>query len=215
MAKKWFIRGVTRDHANFFKSNFRVGGNVAEISPSIAAKSFKYFPRLPVAVRHRIWKHAIPAGRLVRIFYTKIQYLSGTYSNDDLGQTTFTSNTPVPSMLHACSESREIASKVYKLCLGTDQSPATVYLDLSVDTLYFGSFARKDRIFDAGTLVNTFAEEDFQNIRHLAVQYQTFKRYFCNNMHGVADFVGIQTLTLVVENNPKSETHEMVLRLGD
>lgn len=34
-------------------------------------------------------------------------------------------------------------------------------------------------------------------------------------MHGVADFVGIQTLTLVVENNPKSETHEMVLRLGD
>ena len=59
--------------------------------------------------------------------------------------------------------------------------------------------------------MNTFAEEDFQNIRHIAVQYDTFWRYFCNNMHGIADFVGIKTLKLVLENNPKNETNEMVL----
>ncbi|KAG4433250.1 hypothetical protein IFR05_011273 [Cadophora sp. M221] len=95
-------------------------------------------------------------------------------------------------MLHACSESREIASKTL-----------------------FGSFPKKDRVYNARTLVNTFAKEDFQNIRHLAVQYQTFRQYFCINMHGVADFMDIKTLTLVVESNPKSETHEMILAYPD
>jgi len=153
----------------------------------------------------------LPPGRLVRIFYTEIYYPSGTYSDEHLGLTTFTSDTPVPALLHACAESRQVALQVYKLCLGTAQSPATIYLDLSVDTLSFGRFADKKRIFNARTLVNTFAEEDFQNIRHIAVQYDTFWRYFCNNMHGIADFVGIKTLKLVLENNPKNETNEMIL----
>ncbi|KAK0124546.1 hypothetical protein ONS95_009494 [Cadophora gregata] len=207
--QRWFIRGVTRDPDNHYKSKFRVGGPA--FVPSNKSKTFHFFSRLPPELRNRIWKYALPAGRLVRIFYTEIHYPSGTYSNDDLGLTTFTSNAPIPAMLHACAESRQVASKVYKLRLGTAQSPATIYLDLSVDTLYFGSFTDKKRIFIARTLVNTFAEEDFQQIRHIAVQYKTFWRYFCNNMHGIADFVGIKTLQLVLERNSKSETNDMIL----
>lgn len=194
---------------NHYKSRFQVGGSVD--IPSEKLDAFKHFPKLPPELRTRIWKYALPPGRLVRIFYTEINYPSGTYSNDDLGQTTFTSNTPVPALLHACAESRQAASQVYKLRLGTAQSPATIYLDLSVDTLYFGSFADKKRIFNARTLVNTFAEEDFQDIRHLAVHYNTFWRYFCNNMHGIADFVNVETLKLVLESNAKSETSDMML----
>lgn len=166
---------------------------------SAQLETFHLFPKLPPELRTRIWEYALPPGRLVRIFYTEIYYPSGTYSDEDLGQTTFTSNTPAPALLHACAESRIVALRVYKLCLGTAQSPAAIYLDLSVDTLYFGRFADKERIFNARTLVNTFAEEDFQNIRHIAVHYDTFWRYFCNNMYGIADFVGIKSLKLVLE----------------
>ncbi|KAH7360786.1 hypothetical protein BKA65DRAFT_577719 [Rhexocercosporidium sp. MPI-PUGE-AT-0058] len=162
--------------------------------------TFEPFPKLTTELRKCIWEHALPRGHLIQVFYTEIEYHSGAYSEGDLGKTTFTSNTPVPAMLLACSESRKIASKVYKLSLGTAQSPATIYLAFSLGTLYFGNFGLKHREFDASALINTFSKKDLQNIRHLAIEADTFEEHCFINLHATSDLVGLQSLKLVVES---------------
>lgn len=43
----------------------------------------------------------------------------------------------VPSLMHACSEARVVASKYYTLGLATLLNPAQIYIDFTMVTIYF------------------------------------------------------------------------------
>ncbi|PQE31388.1 hypothetical protein CJF32_00001970 [Rutstroemia sp. NJR-2017a WRK4] len=87
--------------------------------------TFPRFCDLPGEVRTMIWNYALPGSRVVDIIYDKDQdrYLSF--------------NSPPPALLHACSESRQIASGVYNLCFATESHAANIYLRYDRDILYF------------------------------------------------------------------------------
>lgn len=50
----------------------------------------------------------------------------------------FTSSCPIPSVLHACRDSRCLALKRWKLCFAYEEQPAKIFFDLTSDILYFG-----------------------------------------------------------------------------
>jgi hypothetical protein len=71
------------------------------------APTFTNFAKLPLEMQMKIWKHAIPAPRLVRVHVRK-------GDDDDIR---FTTNTSVPALLSACHTSRKIILEVYSTCL--------------------------------------------------------------------------------------------------
>ncbi|KAH7346428.1 hypothetical protein BKA65DRAFT_502418 [Rhexocercosporidium sp. MPI-PUGE-AT-0058] len=91
--------------------------------------TFHPFPRLPLELRTKIWETANAEPRVVVVDMPKFRVW-------------FTSPTPVPATLHACSESRIITLRTHKLCFpqrreDRPDGPATVYSNLARDTIYF------------------------------------------------------------------------------
>ncbi|PQE29051.1 hypothetical protein CJF30_00004084 [Rutstroemia sp. NJR-2017a BBW] len=72
-----------------------------------------------------IWNYALPGPRVVDLTYDKNQ------------DRYFSFNCPPPVLLHACSESRHIASKAYNLCFATESHAANIYFRYDKDILYF------------------------------------------------------------------------------
>jgi hypothetical protein len=90
----------------------------------------------------------------------------------------FTSPTPIPAALHTCSESREVALKVYKLSFGsrTDGFTARVFFSFDQDTLYFqgewiGSSNQPQSYI--GFFGTGIREEERDRIQSLAVNMNT------------------------------------------
>jgi hypothetical protein len=71
-----------------------------------AAPKFTNFAKLPLEMQMKIWKHAIPAPRLVRVNVQED-------ADDDIRYTT---NTSVPTLLSACHMSRKIILEAYSTC---------------------------------------------------------------------------------------------------
>ncbi|KAF8850227.1 hypothetical protein BDZ45DRAFT_751939 [Acephala macrosclerotiorum] len=97
----------------------------------IVLPEFHFFGRLPPEVRFLIWEAARPDPRVVKISQVKPDKGQGSYG-------AIYSKAKVPSLLHACSESRRVALQWYELSFGHRlRSPGTMYFDQSVDFAYF------------------------------------------------------------------------------
>jgi 2EXR family len=85
---------------------------------------FFRFPNLPANVRQRIWKYAIPSGRVVDVVFEqeKDRYFSFAAI--------------VPPILHVTKESRAVGLRFYTLCFGTESHLASIPFDFSVDCLF-------------------------------------------------------------------------------
>ncbi|KAE9380075.1 hypothetical protein N431DRAFT_123552 [Stipitochalara longipes BDJ] len=83
---------------------------------------FTVFSKLPPELQIKIWKHAIPPPRLVRV---NVRLAFSTHR--------FKTNTPVPGVLVACKNSRETILRVYTTCLVSGEK--TIRLDGANDVL--------------------------------------------------------------------------------
>jgi hypothetical protein len=84
------------------------------------ATSFHLFPLLAPELRLKVWQAAC-TPRILPIIYTNL---------------TFTSTTPPPTLLSVSREARNEAQHIYKLSFATSTSPATIYFNPYLDTLY-------------------------------------------------------------------------------
>lgn len=87
-------------------------------------------------IRLKIWKIATKAcdGRIIQV---NVKNLLTKYSEHPRG-VLYNSATPIPGVLHVCSESREMALHRYQLAMTTFASGPRIYVDFSSDTIYFG-----------------------------------------------------------------------------
>lgn len=108
----------------------------AAFDPSKSLTTFELFPRLPTEIRLKVWQFATN-GCDARIVQVKIKNLVTKYSEHGRG-VVFSSATPIPGVLHACSESREVALCRYRLSMSSFASGPRIFLDYSSDTIYFG-----------------------------------------------------------------------------
>ncbi|CZR56325.1 uncharacterized protein PAC_06213 [Phialocephala subalpina] len=89
--------------------------------------TFRLFSKLVPELRLKIWEAARPVARIVRITKRKQPGLPVVYSP-----------AKVPALLHACSESRQVALRWYELAFQTRQDLSSIiYLDHSCDVPYF------------------------------------------------------------------------------
>lgn len=109
--------------------------------------AFELFPRLPTEIRLKIFQIATTDcdDRIVQV---KVKNLVTRYSEHGRG-VVFSSTTPIPGVLHACSESREIALHRYQLAMTSFASGPRIFLDYLSDTVYFGASKspRRDLVF--------------------------------------------------------------------
>ena len=101
------------------------------LNPSFATRTFLLFTSLPYELRAQIWQLALPGPRVI-----EIRNRAGYFEN--LHCTQIYSICRIPVLLHTCRESREVALKYYALSFSITNFPPQIYVDFSVDTIYFG-----------------------------------------------------------------------------
>jgi hypothetical protein len=118
---------ATHNHASSH-SNCRVSKNsnmVATVGKFLELiDSSSLWRKLPAELRIMMWKLSIPQSRVVDVVYDSDQ------------ERYFSLKTPVPNILHICSESRDLGMEHYKQqYFGTKDHLPNIYMDLQCDIL--------------------------------------------------------------------------------
>ena len=135
-----------------------------------AAPKFTNFAKLPLELQMKIWKHAIPAPRLVRI----------NVQEDDDDVIRYTTNTSVPALLSACHISRKIILEVYSTCF--ESGERKIRMDGENDVLVLFSQDGRSELADLydylpwikGTKMGKDIQSTFSGVTKLAMVYYTF-----------------------------------------
>ncbi|KAI1039447.1 hypothetical protein LB505_002673 [Fusarium chuoi] len=123
----------------------------------MALKSFHRMMDLPLEIRHEIYFWATP-DRVVQVRYL--------YSGDVRKGRVFCS-TPIPSLLHMCSESRACLSRAgYKLAFQVQSTGRQFWFNFKRDTLFIDRTACT--LMEQG--INPFPLEDTQKIRKIVYE---------------------------------------------
>jgi hypothetical protein len=114
---------------------------------------FTIFPNLPTELQLKIWKHAIPEPRIMKVeVQTKID-------EDGEARMIFTTNDKPSALLRACKKSRQAILESYTVCLATKNSCRKIRLDGDKDVVCLWS--RYSPGYDPITLSNLpFIKED-------------------------------------------------------
>ncbi|KAH6682025.1 hypothetical protein B0J14DRAFT_695492 [Halenospora varia] len=172
----------------------------------VAAMTFASFGKLPPELREKVWGFALPGPRVVQM---RIKLVVAKYSKHQRGFH-LKSTTPVPSMLHTCSESRAIALQHYELGMGSHLSRGRTYIDFTKDTIYFGD-VNESQGFTMASLLRDTPEKDLSKIRKLAVSQNVWNsKPFCN-VHVLLDFRNLEELILVMEREGAGKCRNVTL----
>ncbi|KAM3067301.1 hypothetical protein ACMFMG_005337 [Clarireedia jacksonii] len=138
------------------------------------AVEFSHFSKLPLELKTLIWEIACESEpqRVVSVYSQHI--ISYGRPNPNLYWTGVISTAPIPTALHTCSLSRQIALKYYKLCFGMTKGDDTVlpmiYFNYEKDMLLF----REDRPINKYWYRSCFEQffalvnsSDIERVRHL------------------------------------------------
>ncbi|ETS80096.1 hypothetical protein PFICI_07625 [Pestalotiopsis fici W106-1] len=189
------------------------------------APSFSKFNDLPPELRIKIWQTAMPEARTVVV---KSPYapkddappsLEEALVHTDGPTKTWTSNTPIPALLHVNAEARHEASKRYQLALSVGQHQPRIYVDFTRDTIFLGSSELKPECSSLWSKTN-----DMEKIERLAVVPEGAWRVL---RWKKIDFDRLQKLTFVhdteklklgptmelVEDKAQDEAEELVERI--
>ena len=96
------------------------------------------FGHLPRELRLLIWKYARPDPRVIRLAWSKRSPKAPKRCSYPKYWRANYSEAPIPAMLHACSESRQVALGWYRLAFRRGQAKPRVYFDFSADILHVG-----------------------------------------------------------------------------
>ncbi|TAQ86192.1 hypothetical protein B7494_g5482 [Chlorociboria aeruginascens] len=101
------------------------------------AHEFTLFSKLPVELRHKIWKEALPASpRVVKVLKLHgSQYMVGK-DGKGVFKCKLKVACTIPVVLHVCQESRREALRVYTLAFSKNLDGRPVYFDFSRDELF-------------------------------------------------------------------------------
>ena len=165
------------------------------LSPSShIPRTLHRFQELPAEIRIQIWQYCLPEPRVIEI-------------RNDRDFPDATSICRIPPMLHACLESREIASQVYGLSLGMDGKPGQIWVDFERDTVYFGAksdfYVMQALAQDGASIVGKF--KGLEKIKFLALSSQVFRE---TSRFNLRHFRGLREIVLVgqerlVQGQPK------------
>jgi hypothetical protein len=103
-------------------------------------KEFTLFHNLPPELQLCIWKLRMPGPRVVIVNKVLVTTQRGVVYK-------LVSPTPAPSILHVCQISRHVALKIYQPFFPSHIHSAPIYLDISRDTILFGSKAALSSLF--------------------------------------------------------------------
>ncbi|KAH6683058.1 hypothetical protein B0J14DRAFT_574994 [Halenospora varia] len=128
-------------------------------APPQAASEFACFPKLPLEIRLRIWRHACYHERTVGILPLEafqLPFCNQLNHEDRPYIWKYKSYDPVPSPLHVSKESRREALKYYSLTFSTSfnidgstiNTPPRVYVNFEADWLCFmGGYGSESAVF--------------------------------------------------------------------
>lgn len=143
-------------------------------SEQLLTPSQHLFSKLPPELRLRIWSLNLPTSRLIPV--NCLTDLSSRAASSTKASPGCTSAAPIPSNLHACSESRAHALDTrYEHSLSFARSPPALLLDPRADVLYFprldGFMASASNFHAAVTLC---APADLSAVERLALHGDVF-----------------------------------------
>lgn len=125
------------------------------LNPSLT--TFSLFPHLPSELRLRIWGYILHQPRLVKIIASR------THWRNPYATSGWTApQTPIPTALHVCSESRTEALKRYQLTFGSPFAPPRVYVDFSIDTIRFGNGLGIEDLREPNNLGSSHGPTDYK-----------------------------------------------------
>jgi len=145
--------------------------------------AFEIFSSLPTEIRLKIWNHAAPGPRVVKVSYSSClqRYIS---------------DCPPPIILHINQESRsEAMLKYHRLSLGIQDNPE-IYVDLSIDTVYVSGLAHLRDYYLQPFMYELANSSDRHTIRKLAVDQRAWND-LCEN-GWIAKLCGMRSLVEVV-----------------
>jgi len=148
---------------------------VVSSNPPLPHTTFSPFCKLPAEIQLDIWEAARPDPRFLKLYciHCSRHWLpsNGAFCPNKTHHVR--SRAPVPALLHACSDSRKVALKWYKLSFGNALAwiPPAVYFDWERDGLYTkcnGVHTHGRRcLHDA--FYAYFQEEDEANLKRIAL----------------------------------------------
>lgn len=173
---------------------------------------FTLFPMLPIEIRLKIWKEALPGPRIIEILHQNIQYLEREEDDECEEEPSdeqepqweevhllskIKVKLPPPVLLSVSWESRQAALKVYSLKLDTVTKAGNYRIDPVHDILFFpydgqASDDGEDILFSGLGLT----EEVLGKIRHLAVDINMLELILPN----LFLLTGLQILTVVLHD---------------
>jgi len=136
----------------------------------------------------------------------------------------FYSHRPPPALFSVCRESRTEALKSYRLCFGTDACPASIYINPSLDIVYFGFESApmlQDYLYPTGYLEDSVCSRrnNFDPIRraevssfhYVAVALDSFYVTGEHCFYDIVEFPNTQMVSLVLEAERTAWGRRMVL----
>jgi hypothetical protein len=129
----------------------------------MSPQTFYPFKRLPAELQIDIWQHAINAvpSRVVNIRRGAAPFIYESRPQDDFRRAApqesdqYTSSSPIPSLLHACQDSREVASRRWQLAFPRLDNCPKIFFDYEHDILWVG-----DQRWDLGLFVREVCAHD-------------------------------------------------------
>ncbi|EPE27974.1 hypothetical protein GLAREA_04765 [Glarea lozoyensis ATCC 20868] len=92
---------------------------------------FHLFPHLPQELRLEIWNIILAEPRQIKIDCKKRRILQRRVVDS------WTTDTPIPALLHVCSESRYLGLSYYKPYFSTKTCSKAIYLNFERDAIFF------------------------------------------------------------------------------
>jgi hypothetical protein len=157
---------------------------------------FSLFPMLPVELRLKIWKMALPGPRIVEVYLGFVTDLETGRSTNLLRV-----NAPPPTLMHVSFESRKVALEKYWLRLGNETvSGNNLRVDPQEDTIFIPR-----SLSDPGSrvrdLINgrAWSEEARESIRYIAVDENAWRDL--KGPDGFVYFAGLEKYTVVAHDS--------------
>ena len=159
---------------------------------------FILFPMLPVELRLRIWRMALPAPRIVEVYL-------GYVPAADMGPSTnlLRANTPPPTLMSVNFESRSVALEKYWLRFGKENAAGiNPRIDPAEDTI-FVSWLLSDFGSRVQDLANgkVWSEEAKESIRYLAIDERTWRDL--EGSDGFVYFENLERFTVVAHQTSR------------
>lgn len=136
----------------------------------MSPQTFHPFKQLPPELQIDIWQHAVNAvpSRVVNIRRGAAPFIYEPRPQDDFGSISplesdqYTSSSPIPSVLHACQKSREVASRRWPLAFPRLDNCPKIFFDFEHDILWVG-----DQRWDLGLFVREVCADDADALHKL------------------------------------------------